>query len=176
MATLVTMTIGSGVYRITDYGISVIDGAIVYSASFAGGPNPPIDIISVSDVQETGALKVNELTLEIGGADRTIIAALLANDSKENYVSISRAVVDELESYATALSSFVLFDGRITSFAIDDSERESRISISVASHWADFEKVMNRRTNLNSQQIYFPTDLGMQYASKITKDLKWGRE
>jgi hypothetical protein len=170
LATLVDLTLrnstGTFNYRETDYGITLTDTDLqVYTNQS--------NLIEVGDVSETGALKVNEITLTFSGADQTMISAFLNESQTDQPVAIRRALVDASDN---VINSFSFFDGYITTFAIEDTERESQIRVNIASHWADFEKIKNRRTNLNSQQVYFPSDMGFQYASKIVKDLRWGRK
>jgi len=165
LATLLEINIGASTFYLTDYGVDLTDvDAQVYGNS--------ADFIELSSVSETGALKVNSLSLTLSGADQIFIAALLNGDYIEKDVLVRRAVVNASD---LVVESFLFFDGRITTYQIEDTERESRVVLEVASHWSDFEKVNNRRTNLNSQQVYFPNDMGFQYASKIVKDLRWGR-
>jgi len=166
LATLVTINVGTSVYYLTDYGVDLTD---TNSQVYQDGAN----VIEIADVTETGALKVNSFELVLTGANQAFISAFLQNDYIDKQVLVRRALVDAND---TVDDSFLFFDGRIVSFQIEDTERESNISLSIASHWADFEKIKNRRTNLNSQQVYFPNDIGFEYASKITKDLRWGRE
>ena len=64
----------------------------------------------------------------------------------------------------------------MTGYSIEDSEDSSDVTVSAASHWKDFEKENGRRTNDNSQKIYFPSDEGFEFAAKTIKDLKWGRK
>lgn len=166
LATLLEINVGSATYYITDYGVELTDtNTRVYDDS--------ADIIEIDGVTESGALKVNGFTLTLSGANQVFIAAFLQNDYIDKEVIIKRAIVD-VDDNVTA--SFVFFDGRIVTYSIADTERESTISLEIASHWADFEKIKNRRTNQNSQQMYFPNDIGFQYAPKITKDLRWGRK
>jgi hypothetical protein len=47
--------------------------------------------------------------------------------------------------------------------------------LTIVSHWADFEKKSGRQTNNNSQQRFFNTDVGMDFASQTVLDIKWGR-
>jgi hypothetical protein len=51
----------------------------------------------------------------------------------------------------------------------------SNVTITAASHWSDFNKKSGRRTNHNSQQIFFNGDKGFEFAPKIMRDLKWGK-
>lgn len=166
LATLIKINIGSGALYLTDYGVSLTDvDAQVYPDS--------ANVIEVGNASETGALKINSLTLTLTGANQAFIAAFLQNAYIDKQVIIKRAIVDANDNVT---DSFVFFDGRIVTYSIEDTERDSVINIDIASHWADFEKLKNRRTNLNSQQVYFPDDLGFEYASAVVKDLRWGRK
>jgi hypothetical protein len=68
-----------------------------------------------------------------------------------------------------------VFDGRISSYSINDDNGSSEISIEMSSQWKDFELVNGRKTNRNSQQYYFPTDKGFDFSGVVVRDLKWGR-
>ena len=131
-------------------------------------------ILSVGNASETSSLRVNSLNLILSGADREYITLF----QEEHYMSarcvIWRAVIDN--SNAIVGDPFVYFDGRITGYSLNDDESSSEIDVEIASHWKDFEKVINRKTNTNSQQVHFPTDLGFEFASSTVKDLKWGRK
>ncbi len=64
---------------------------------------------------------------------------------------------------------------RIENFNVEEDDNSSTVSISVASHWADFEKQKGRKTNTGSQKLHFPNDVGFDYASQAIQDIKWGR-
>jgi len=166
LATLIYIEVGNSIYRITDFGVDLTDLDFQLYTSSA-------DLIDIASVSETGALRVNSFDLVLSGANQAFISAFLQNDYIDKRALIKRAVVS---SENAVTGSFVFFDGRISSFKIEDSESDSKLSISIASHWSDFEKVNNRKTNLNSQKVHFPNDLGFQYASKVVKDLRWGRK
>jgi hypothetical protein len=69
---------------------------------------------------------------------------------------------------------FLLFEGRIANFSLEENATTSSINIIIASHWADFEKVSGRRTAENSQKLLFSTDKGMEFASQTSQKIKWG--
>ena len=56
------------------------------------------------------------------------------------------------------------------------TEEETDIIYTIVSHWADFDKVNGRKTNPNSQQKFFSTDVGMEFSALTVQDIKWGRE
>jgi len=68
-----------------------------------------------------------------------------------------------------------LFDGLVSSFAINETANTSSVDISVASHWADFERKAGRLTNNHSQQYIFSGDVGMEFAASTVSDLRWGK-
>lgn len=166
LATLIQLNVGSSTIYMTDFGVALTD---TDTQQYPDGAN----LIEIDNVTESGALKVNTFSLKLTGANQAFISLFLSNDYIDKQVLIKRALVNSSNS---VINSFLFFDGRIVSYQIDDSEIDSSITIDIASHWADFEKINNRRTNLNSQQVHFPDDLGFEYASKITKDLRWGRK
>lgn len=166
LATLIRIVFGpSAEINLTDYGSDITHNTVNYINSE--------DVIEIGDVTETGALKVNEMTIALTGADRTYIAAFFNNDYVNAPITIRRALMNSSDQ---VLDTFVFFDGKISSFQINDSDYESRLEVTAASHWVDFDKVRCRRTNLKSQQSFFPNDLGLEYSHIKTKDLRWGRK
>ena len=165
-ATLIKIDFDYVLY-VTDYGVNLVVpslGTFINSSHF----------IDISSIKETGALKVNTVNFELSGVDRSYIAIFLGQDYMDRRFQVWRAVIDADDNVVG--EPFVFFDGRIVGFDIQDSDRDSIINIEVASHWRDFEKIVNRKTNHNSQQFYFPGDMGFEFASKIVKDLRWGRK
>lgn len=166
LATLIRIVFSaSSEINLTDYGVDLTHNTVNYINS--------ADVIEIGDVTETGALKVNEMSISLTGADRTYIAAFFNNDYVNAPITIRRALIDSSDQVS---DTFIFFDGKISSFTISDNDYRSEIIVSAASHWADFDKVRCRRTNLKSQQSFFPNDDGMEYAHVVTKDLRWGRK
>jgi hypothetical protein len=125
-----------------------------------------------SEVQETADVAVNTLTLKFSGADTTIISLLLNNNYMNKPAQVYRGFLND--SQALIADPFLLFDGRISSFSLEENVTTSSVNIIVTSHWADFEKTSGRRTSENSQKLYFPNDKGMEFASKTAQKIKWG--
>lgn len=165
-ATLIRIDFDTILY-LTDYGV---DLTVTGLGTFINSPH----FIDISSVKETGALKVNTISFELSGVEQSYIAIFLGQDYMDRRFRVWRAVIDANDNVVGA--PFMYFDGRIVGFDIEDSDRDSIVNIEVASHWRDFEKIVNRKTNHNSQQIHFPGDMGFEFASKIVKDLKWGRK
>lgn len=161
---LVFIDLGTGIY-LTDYFHDISYGGNTYDSSD--------HLISMGSPRESRDLRVNTLNLTLSGVEQTYISAFLQNDFINRQVLI----------YKTAMSNgsivgapMTLFDGRLTRFEIRESDTRSTVVLEIASHWADFEKQAGRLTNNNSQQFFFPGDVGFEYAANTVRDLKWGRK
>jgi hypothetical protein len=160
---LVYLGISTGTYYTDHYKNLTFDGN-TYTASSL--------FLGSSEVQENADVAVNTLSLKFSGADTTIISLLLNNNYMNKPAKVYRGFLND--SQALIADPFLLFDGRISSFTLEENETTSSINIIIASHWADFEKTSGRRTAENSQKLYFPNDKGMEFASKTAQRIKWG--
>jgi hypothetical protein len=155
----------STVFRFTDYG---------HDLSYGGnGYNAISGFISLSDPSESEDLRVNSLNIEMSGVDQVVTGIFLAGNWVNRRVVLQTAFLDAND--AVIGDPVTIFDGLIANFSLQENERSSIVTIAVASHWADFERKAGRLTNNNSQQYFFPGDLGMQFAANVVSDLKWGR-
>lgn len=165
-ATCLYMDVGaSGVY-ITDYHHNVVVGNDTYTASS--------HFLSVGAPKESRDLRVNSVTLTLSGVDQTYITLFLTNNNVNKQVKFLKVLLNDTGQIVG--NAITAFDGRITRFEIRESKNTSEVSIEVASHWADFEKKAGRLTNTNSQQRFFPSDLGFAFAANTVRDLRWGRK
>ena len=144
-----------------------------YSIVYDSNTYAPADITAISSLSESSELRVGTLNIDIGGADQTYIALFFNNE----YVGVRsrwyRAVLDD--SMAIIGDPILMFDGEISGWKGADTSATSKMTITCASHWANFETISGRKTNQNSQQTFFPSDLGMEYASHTIRDIRWGR-
>lgn len=143
---------------------------IVYDGNtyLAGG-----HLLKSGAIQESSDVRVGTLNITLSGVDQSYISILLNQSTTNRQIKVYRAFLDS--SQAIIGDPLLTFDGRVSDFKIKDARDSSTITLSSSSHWADFEKKAGRRTNNNSQQMFFDGDLGFEYAANITKDIKWGR-
>jgi len=162
---LVNLDIGSGITQTDHYKDLTYDGT-TYTASSI--------FLGISEVTESPEVAVDSLSIGFSGADQTIIALLLNNDYSEADATIYRGFLDD--NQALIADPFILFKGKVESFELEENINASQVNINITSHWADFERIQGRKTNTSSQQLYFSGDLGFNYASQSTGDIKWGRK
>ena len=130
-------------------------------------------ILGISEFSEQTDISKTSLKLTLSGADQTFIATVLNENVTNDDVIIYRGLLDSSSSLIA--DPFLLYKGNIENFAVNESEKDSVVNITVVSHWADFEKKNGRKTNNTSQQRFFANDVGMDFASQTVQDIKWGR-
>jgi len=161
---LVYIGVSTGYYY-TDHYKNISFGGNTYQASTL--------LLGVSEASETSEVSVNDLVLKFSGADQTMISLFLNYDYMNKQAFVYRGFLDANQTLIS--DPFLLFDGRIENFNITETDNTSEVAISIASHWADFDKIAGRKTNTNSQKLYFSTDKGFDFASQSVKEIKWGR-
>ena len=130
-------------------------------------------VLGISEHNEQTDLSKASVSLSLSGADQTFISTVLNENVTNDEVTIYRAFLDDSNSIIS--DPMLLYKGNIESFNIEESEKGSVVGLSIVSHWADFEKKNGRKTNNTSQQRFFSTDVGMDFASQTVQDIKWGR-
>ena len=162
--TLIYLGIGSG-SRYTDHYKDITYDSNTYTASSL--------FLGLSNVSESPEVSVDSITVSFTGADQTIVSLLLNNEYMEKEAEIYKGFLNSSQGLIS--DPFLLFKGRIESFSLEEDANNSTLNISIASHWSDFERIQGRKTNTNSQKLYFSGDVGFDYASQSVSDIKWGR-
>jgi len=164
LATLVYMGFSTPV-RITDWGRDVSDGSDTFLTSGA--------FLNLSDIAETSELRVNEVALSLSGVDQEFISIMMQQPFLNQELKIWRVV---LSNEAVVGSPILAFDGLMTGCKIVEDMPDSKVEISVASHWKNFDRVAGRSTNDGSQKRFYPSDNGLSLASDTEREIFWGRK
>lgn len=156
--------------------VNITDCSFSLTSSISGSSvtyNASDFIMGMSNFTEETDITKTSLTISLSGADQTFISTVLNENVINDAVTIYRGFLDNTNTLIA--DPFLLYDGQIDSFSISESETNSTVSLAIVSHWADFEKTSGRKTNNNSQQRFFNTDVGMDFSSETVQDIKWGR-
>ena len=129
---------------------------------------------NISGVNETNQPTKNTLSLSLSGVDQTYISIALSENIINDDVHIYRGYLDS--NNALISDPFLLFYGTIEEYKISDNTSTANLIISVTSHWGNFSKINGRTTTDNSQQRFFSSDKGMEFAALTVRDIRWGRE
>ena len=144
---------------------SVSGSSVTYNASDF--------ILGISNHTEETDITKSSVSLNLSGADQTFISTVLNENVVNDSVDIFRGFLDD--SNALISDPFLLYRGKIDSFDIAETDKNSQVNLSIVSNWADFEKKNGRKTNNTSQQRFFSADVGMDFSSQTVQDIKWGR-
>ena len=69
-----------------------------------------------------------------------------------------------------------LYSGRIMGYGIMENDDSTLVTLKIANHWSDFERINGRRTNDTDQKRFFPSDDGFEFCAKMREqDITWGR-
>ena len=128
---------------------------------------------SITGVNETNRPTKNTLSISLSGVDQTYISVALNENIINDNVFVYRGFLDS--SNALISDPFLLFYGTIDEYKISDNTTAANLIISVTSHWGNFSKTSGRTTTDNSQQRFFSSDKGMEFAALTVRDIKWGR-
>ncbi len=145
---------------------SVSGSSVTYSASD--------HLLGISDFNEQTDVSKSSITLSLSGADQTFISTVLNENVINDVVTIFRGLL--ADDNTIIANPFLLYKGNIENFEISEQKTTSTLSLSIVSHWADFNKKNGRKTNNTSQQRFFSTDVGMDFSSETVQDIKWGRK
>ena len=154
---------------ITDCGFDLTSSISGTSRTYTASPF----LVGGSSFEEQTDITKTTLSLSLSGADQTFISTVLNENVVNDSVDIFRGFLND--SNALIADPFLLYDGQIDTFSIQETETDSTVNIGIVSHWADFDKVQGRKTNNTSQQRFFSTDVGMDFSSQTVLDIKWGR-
>ena len=130
-------------------------------------------ISGINSVNESSNLNTGSLTIGISTVNQTVVSDLLSNGHLNRKVKISRAFLDSDYQLITD-AIFQVYSGRIDGLTLSETGKISMMEISVANHWADFERISGRQTNNSSQKHHFANDLSMEFAPQTGKKLVWG--
>ena len=144
---------------------SVSGSSVTYNASDF--------ILGISNHTEETDITKSSVSISLSGADQTFISTVLNENIVNDSVDIFRGFLND--SNALISDPFLLYRGKIDSFDIKETDKESIVGLQIVSNWADFEKKNGRKTNNTSQQRFFSADVGMDFSSQTVQDIKWGR-
>ncbi|MCO7227126.1 hypothetical protein [Pleionea sp. CnH1-48] len=128
-------------------------------------------LLALDPIQNKTELTVGMVKLELSAVDQTLISILLNQSQVNRDITIYRVFLDEGNVIDKPIE---IWSGMITDAAIAEG-KDAVIRLNAASEWADFKKVIGRRSTTNSQKKLFPDDEGMSFASVAGVEYKWGR-
>jgi hypothetical protein len=153
----------STVIRLTDFYRDVTYNSESYEA---GG-----SYLSVDSTTETGQLEVNEINLSFSNVTDQVRSLVRDGSFNNKQVEIYIAYFDVNEDLVGAVNYFT---GNIRNVSIQENINNSVLSLTVASHWANWNLTKGRHYSDESQQSVYSGDRGLEYATETKSDVRWG--
>ena len=166
---LIHLNFATPVY-ITDCGFNLTSSISGSSQTYTASGH----ILGIGNTQEGSEPIKNSLNLTLSGVDQTYISVALNENIINDTVQIYRGFLDS--SNALIADPFLLYEGFIDQYSIEDDSTTAMIGMDITSHWGNFEKVSGRRSSDNSQQRFFSGDKGFEFSALTVQDIRWGRE
>jgi hypothetical protein len=161
-AFLVELNLSSTI-RLTDWYSNVTYNSNSYEA---GG-----SFLQVDATTETGQLQVDEVGITLSNVTSTIRSLVEDGEFTDKIVDIYLAYFDANESIVGAIN---FFTGQIRNVGIVETIDSSIINMRVASHWSNWSLTKGRHFSDESQQAFSAGDRGMEFATQVKEDVRWG--
>jgi len=161
-AFLVELNLSSTI-RLTDWYSNVTYDSNSYEA---GG-----SFLTVDSTTETGQLQVNEINLGFSNITDDVRSLVQDGSFTDKTVEIYIAYFNDDETIVGAINYFT---GQIRNVSIAESSDNSALSMTVASHWANWNLTKGRHYSDESQQKFSSGDKGMEFATQVKEDVRWG--
>ena len=129
--------------------------------------------LNISNVNENAEITQNSMNINLSAVDQSYTRVILSENILQKQVKIHLGLLDSNNSLIDG--TYLLFDGRIKEFNIDENTNQSIINLTCASNFADFDLTLGRSTNETSQQRFFSGDRGFHYAGVTVREIRWGR-
>ena len=161
-AFLVELNLSSTI-RLTDWYSNVVYNSNSYEA---GG-----SFLTVDSTTETGQLQVDEINLGFSNITDQVRSLVQDGAFTDKTVEIYVAYFNEDETIVGAIN---FFSGQIRNIAIQENIKDSTLSMTVASHWANWNLTKGRHYSDESQQDFSSGDKGFEFAAQVKSDVRWG--
>tara|TARA_B110000459_G_scaffold65325_1_gene73269 strand:- start:2535 stop:3083 length:549 start_codon:yes stop_codon:yes gene_type:complete len=149
--------------RLTDWYSNVTYDSNEYEA---GG-----SFLTVDTTTETGQLQVNEINLGFSNITDQVRTLVQDGSFTDKTVEIYLAYFDEAETLVGAINYFT---GQIRNVVVSEAIESSVLSMTVASHWANWNLTKGRHYSDESQQSFSAGDRGFEFATQVKNDVRWG--
>lgn len=153
----------STVIRLTDFYRDVTYDSETYEA---GG-----SYLAVNTTTETGQLQVNDINLSFSNVTNQVRSLVRNGEFTDKEVNVYIAYFDVNEDLVGAVNYFT---GKIKNVSIKENIDNSIINMVVASHWANWNLTKGRHYSDESQQSVYTGDRGLEYATEVKSDVRWG--
>lgn len=133
------------------------------------------DLLNISSIEETSTLKMNGITISLGGIKSSLISSILSAEYTNRLGTVYMGLFDNNKNVIADV--YTLFQGKMDVANIQEGPETSVIQINIESRLVQFELPLNRMYTLEDQQIDFPSDIGFEFIPDLQdKEIIWGKK
>ena len=133
------------------------------------------DLLNISSIEETSTLKMNGITISLGGIKSSLISSILSAQYTNRPGTVYMALFDNIKNVIADV--YTLFQGKMDVANIQEGPETSVVQINIESRLVQFELPLNRMYTLEDQQIDFPSDIGFEFIPDLQdKEIIWGKK
>ena len=149
--------------RLTDWYSNVTYDSNSYEA---GG-----SFLTIDSTTETGQLQVDEINLGFSNITDQVRSLVQDGAFTDKTVEIYIAYFNTDETIVGAIN---FFTGQIRNVSINENIDSSDLTMTVASHWSNWNLTKGRHFSDESQQSFSSGDKGFEFATQVKADVRWG--
>lgn len=149
--------------NLTNAGAHLTFGGVEYRAGFWQAK---------ASIQQQSSPKIGEVSLNLNSVDSAITALFFTSNWLNAPVTISKVWFNAEHQ---PVYKNITWRGLLTGKTGEEDKPAAKMTLKAASIWADFEAARGRKTNLKSQQIFYPNDMGLEFSGTVITDIPWGR-
>ena len=141
------------------------------------------DFLAFTGIKTVEKIRVNNITLTMSAASSFYINMVLNDNYLHRPIRLYKYFMPQRLTGGSAsfggwthIPPVLIYEGVMTGAQINESEKESIITIVTNSEFYDFMRTNGRKTNKESQRRYSSTDAGMDFSTANIADLGWGKK
>lgn len=132
-------------------------------------------LLGFDSVEENVQLEIATLKITVSGIAAYEDGSTPAEDFlQEDYANKPVYIYRTYFNDNGVIGTVEIYRGYITGATIQLAEDDvTSVQVETASHWIDFGRRAGRFTNNESQQHFYPGDIGLEYCSELQKEVEW---
>ena len=138
------------------------------------------DFLGIGATSEKHDLQITNIQLQISALDVNNVVTLANSNQINQDVKVYKSFLDPLTGGVIGDSAgdqaLLIFEGRISGYAIENAQDTANIQIEVASQFVNFERKNTRKTNDANFRREHPQDRSMEYSHETLNDVRWGKK
>lgn len=129
-------------------------------------------LLGTSVIKETATLTVPKVSVSLSGVASSNISLVLAQRFRSRMLTISIVYLDGGSIVGDPIE---VFHGPMDDVEIAETTGDAAvIAITASSEYVNFSIPRGRHTSHDEQQVWFPGDMGFEFAGRQNTDFVWG--